>query len=123
MLWLSTNSIGTVLLAIYAALTHDWVALTPIVGFFAAGISLPVIPASVVIFNKILAQPTKTARLAWSALAVTSLFALALGLAGVLALQFQLPFAAIAGIAAPFYVAALVAVCLEYKPWLFRNGA
>lgn len=123
MLWLATNVIGTMLLGTYLAIANDWFQLTPLIGFFAAGISLPVIPIAVSAFNRLLPLPNQTIRLLWAFLAITGFFLLALSVAYIINSDFQLPDASIAFIARPFYVAAILAGCLEYKPWLFRDDA
>ena len=92
--------------------------LAPIVGFFAAGISLPIIALNVPIMRKIVAQPTNSIRLCCAFLAVTGLFIIMLCGVIVINQEFQLPAATIATLTLPFYPAALLATWLEYRPWL-----
>jgi hypothetical protein len=123
MLWLTTNAIGTMLLGVYLAVISEWFQLAPLIGFFVAGISLPAIPLAVAAFNRVLPLPDKTVRLLWAFLVTTSLFLLNLCIAYAINSEFHLPATSIILIATPFYPAAILAVCLEYKPWLFRNSA
>ena len=81
MLWLTANVVGTVLLDLWLLTKSDsnFVAAL-IIGFFAAGISLPIIPLSVPLFNRILQLPNRQEQLYLTFLAVTALFAVTIGL-------------------------------------------
>ena len=81
MLWLTANVVGTVLQGLWLLTKGDsnFVA-APIIGFFAAGISLPIIPLSIPLFNRILQLPNKQERFYLTFLAVTALFAVIVGL-------------------------------------------
>ncbi|WP_188562634.1 hypothetical protein [Hymenobacter frigidus] len=84
MLWLTANVVGTVLLGLWLLTKGDsnFVA-APIIGFFAAGISLPIILLSVPLFNHILQLPNKQERFYLTFLAVTALFAVTIGLVNI----------------------------------------
>lgn len=122
MLWLYSNTLGTILLGLHTMTKGDLgFVMAPLVGFFAAGISLPIIALNVPIMRKIVAQPTSSIRLCCAFLAVTGLFVTALGGVIVINQEYQLPAATIATLTLPFYPAALLATWLEYRPWLLSN--
>ena len=122
MLWLYSNTLGTVLLGLYFMTKGDLgFVMARITGCFAAGISLPIIALTVPIMRKIVAQPTGGIRLGCAFLAVTGLFALTLGGVIVINQEMQLPAPTIATLTLPFYSAALIATWLAYRPWLLSN--
>ena len=121
MLWLTANVVGTVLLGLWLLTKGDsnFVAAR-IIGFFAAGISLPIIPLSVPLFNRILQLPNRQERLYLTFLAVTALFTVTIGLLSIVNLELNLPASRIVKLLFPFYLGAFVATGLVYQQWLFR---
>lgn len=126
MLWLYSNTLGTVLLGLYTMTKGNLgFVMAPVIGFFAAGVSLPIIALNVPIMRKIVTQPTSSICLCCAFIAVTGLFATTLTGVIVINQEFQLPATTIATTIAtltlPFYPAALLATWFEYGPWLLSN--
>ena len=121
MLWLLSNVVGTPLVGLRLLAKGDSnFAWFPIIVFFAAGISLPIIPLSVPLFKWVVQFPSMQERICLAFLAVTGLFAVAIGFVVFINQEFDLPASAIVELLLPFYFGALVATGLEYQQWLFR---
>ena len=121
MLWFLSAVTDTLLLGLRLLAKGDSnSAWAPIIGFFTARISLPIIPLSVPVFKRVIQFLSKQERIWLSFLAVTGLFAVAVGFVSFINQEFDLPASVIVELLLPFYFGTLVATGMEYQEWLFR---
>lgn len=120
MSWLLANIMGSLLVGVRLFFKGDRnFVLAPFIGFFAAGISLPITPLSVLLLHKVLQLPSKHDRICLALLTVTGLFAVVIGLVIYINQEFNFPASALVELLLPFYIGALVATGLKYQKWLF----
>ncbi|MBD2767358.1 hypothetical protein IC235_05580 [Hymenobacter sp. BT664] len=126
-LWCLTNFVGTSLVGLYcvtaplfgsSAIENLVIAL--IIGGIAALFSSPVIALVVFVFNKILSVPSRQYCWLLVFFAITGLWLLTLLLAVLFLVRGILHDALI--FSSPYYLAALLAVGVVYRPWLFTKN-